>query len=284
MPRSSIFRSERFASNSASSEAGSGPGMALNRSFSPMSVEGHQGFSQPVADRREDVGLDRAGGGIPAGGPIRRRPGTNRTAPTVEFPAQCCPDCTDGRVFVTRSSYTEHLKRRHGQYWNKRGWIGFIGRPARRRLRDTPRSPPPAPRAAQQGLVAEASPPRAARGGVLSPCAVVQMDVPPPAAAAAVVAAAGASPPRAAVREASPPRLAGIQEVWLPRAAKAGALSPRFASAVAVDGPSQLAATALPPPGAGIPANIGILPPPVVAAAVGSVAAYGPVIGPWPVR
>jgi len=52
MPRSSIFRSERFASNSASSEAGSGPGMALDRSFSPRSVEGHQGFSQPVVTSR----------------------------------------------------------------------------------------------------------------------------------------------------------------------------------------------------------------------------------------
>jgi len=58
MPRSSIFRSERFAS---SFEAESGPGMALDRSFSHRSIEGHQGFSQPVVDRRVGVGLDRAG-------------------------------------------------------------------------------------------------------------------------------------------------------------------------------------------------------------------------------
>jgi len=96
MPRSSVFRSERFAS---SSEAGSGPGMALDRSFSPRSIEGHQGFAQPVVDIGSGGGLDRAGGGVPAGGPIRRHPGTNRTALTIEFPAQCCPDCTDGRVF-----------------------------------------------------------------------------------------------------------------------------------------------------------------------------------------
>jgi len=257
--------------------------MALDRSFSPRSVEGHQGFSQPVVEGRVDEGLDRAGGNVPADGPIRRRPGTNHTPPTVEFPAQCCLDCMDGRVFRTRSSYTEHLKRRHGQYWNKRGWIGFIGRPAKRRFRDTPRSPPPTPRAAQQEIVAEASPPRPTRGGVSPPRDIAQEDMPPPDAAAAVAAAAGASPPRAATREASPPRLPEGQEVWSPRAAEAGASLPHFASAVAMDVPSQLAATALPPPGTGIPANIGILPPPVVAA-VGSVAAYGPVIGPWPVR
>jgi len=150
----------------------------------------------------------------------------------------------DGRVFRTRSSYTEHLKRRHGQYWNKRWWIGFIGRPASRRLRDTPRSPPPPPCVAPQDIVAEASPPRAA--------------------------AAGVSSPRAAEREASPPRFADGGEVWSPRAAEAGASLPRSAPATAMDAPSQLAATAFPPTGTGIPANIGVLPPPVIAA-VGSV-------------
>ena len=55
-----MIRSERFASNSASSEAWSGPGMALDRSFSPRSIEGHQGFSQPVVDMSVGVGLDRA--------------------------------------------------------------------------------------------------------------------------------------------------------------------------------------------------------------------------------
>jgi len=50
-----------------------------------------------------------------------------------------------------------------------------------------------------------------------------------------------------------------------------------------MDLPSQLAAAVSPPVGTGIPANIGVLPPPV-AASVGSVAAYGPVFGPWPVR
>jgi len=110
MPRSSIFLSECFASNSASSEARSGPGMALDRSFSPHSIEGHQGFSLPVATEGDSGRQDRAGNGAPAGGPIRRHPGTNRTAPTVEFPLQSCPDCTDGRVFCTRSSYTGNLK------------------------------------------------------------------------------------------------------------------------------------------------------------------------------
>jgi len=86
MPRSSIFRSERFASTSASSEAGSGPGMALDRTFIPRSIEGHQGFSRSVADEGYGGDQDRAGGGAPAGGPTRRRLGTNRTAPTVEFP------------------------------------------------------------------------------------------------------------------------------------------------------------------------------------------------------
>ena len=48
MPRSSIFRSERFASTYASFEAGSGPGMALDRSFVPRSIEGHQGSCAPL--------------------------------------------------------------------------------------------------------------------------------------------------------------------------------------------------------------------------------------------
>jgi len=190
--------------------------------------------------------LDRAGGHVPGGGPIRRRPGTNRMLPTVEFPAQCCPDCTDGRMFRTRSSYTEHLKRRHGQYWNKRGWIGFIGRPARRRRWDTPRSPLPAPCVAPPDVVVEASPPRAARGGVSPPRAVVQRDVPPPAAATAAV---GVLPPRAAEREASPPHFAVAEEVWSPRATEAGASLPHFAPASMMDAPSQLAATAFPSTG-----------------------------------
>ena len=277
MSRSSVFRSERFASNSASSEARSGPGMALDRSFSPRSIEGHQGFSQPVVYGNVGVRLDRACRGIPRGGPSRRRPGTNRMAPTVEFPAQCCPDCTDGRVFQTRSSYNDHLKRMHGQYWNKRGWIGFIGRPARRSRWDTLRSPPPAPRIAPPDVVVEASPPRAARGGVSPPRAVVQRDMPPPAADT------GVSPPRAAVREASPPRFDVAEEVWSPRATEAGASLPRSAPALVTNATSQFAANAFPPTGTGIPANIGVLPPPV-AANVGSVAAYGPVLGPWPVR
>jgi len=246
MPQSSIFCSECFASTSASSEAGSWPGMALDRSFVPRSIEGHQGFSCPVAAEGYGGDQDRAGGGVPAGGPIRRRPGTNRTAPTVEFPAQCCPDCTDGRVFRTRSSYTGHLKCRHAQYWNKRGWIGFIGRPARRRFWDAPRTPPPAPLVAEQGIAVEALPPRATHVGVLPPRFVIQRDAPPPATAA------GALPPRAAAREALPPRSANELEVWSPRAAVAGALSPRSALAVAMDAPSQPAVAVLPPAGTGI--------------------------------
>ena len=86
-----------------------------------------------------------------AGGPIRRRPGTNCIAPTVAFLPQVCLDCTDGRVFHTRSSYAEHLKRAHGRYWNKRGWIGPIGRPAGHRDGVSPQAPPPAPRGAGNG-------------------------------------------------------------------------------------------------------------------------------------
>ena len=89
--------------------------------------------------------------------------------------------------------------------------------------------------------------------------------------------------PRAAEREASPPRFSVAEEVWSTRAAKAGASLPHSAPALATDAPPQLAVTEFPPTGAGIPANIGVLPPPVVAN-VGSEATYGPVFGPWPVR
>ena len=102
-------------------------------------------------------------------GPIRRRPGTNYTEPTVAFPQQACPDCTDGHEFTTRSSYTQHL-RRYGLYWNRRGWYGSVGRPTNRGPRDE--ASPQAPSAAGTLAPAEASPPRAAASGALAPRAV----------------------------------------------------------------------------------------------------------------
>jgi len=81
------------------------------------------GDSSPVPVVGAGDGEGSAGAMASAVGPICRRPGTNRTAPTVHFPHQTCPECSDGRVFVTRLFFVQHLKRIHGRYWNGRAGV-----------------------------------------------------------------------------------------------------------------------------------------------------------------
>ena len=292
MPRSSIFRSQHFASSSASSKAGSGHGMALDtslgvcrgRSAVPPAVSMDAGDGTGVSNPAPVVGSGNRQGGAgvrdSAGGPIRRHPGTNRTAPTVAFPQQTCPDCTDKRVFRTRSSYAQHIKQFHGRYWNKRGWFGPIGRPADRRPRDgaSPRATPPASRAAGSGTPAGATPPRAALAGASLPRTVVLRDPSPHSAASGALAphadAAGALAPRAAASGALAPR-AGIAEALAPRAASSVALVPRSTLPDAVEVPPQRTVVTTVPTRTGIPAGIGVLPPPN-AAVVTLVTAFRP--------
>jgi len=253
MLRRRFLQSERDASNAESSASGSGRNIALDHSLGlgsgrsvPVGVDNRAGVANPVPAVGGSVGQGVVRGRDLAGGPIRRRPGTNCTTPTVAFLPQACPDCTDGRVFRTRSSYTEHLKRAHGWYWNKRGWIGPIGRPAGRRDGVSPRAPPPAPRVAGNGAPAGATPPRAACAGASPPRTVVLRD----------------ALSRAAASEALVPCSASAPEASLPRTAVSGASMPRTSLAAAVDAPLQPAVATSLPVGTGYRPTLAFFPHP----------------------
>jgi len=152
---------------------------------------------------------------------------------------------------------------------------------------DSPRAPPPAPRAAADATPAGTVPPHAARAGASLPRTVVLRDLPSRAAASGASSpradASGALAPRAAASEALAPRSASASDASLPRTAVSGDFdAPYFARCCGGRSTPQPAAAMLLPVGTGIPAYIGVLPPPT-AAAIASVTAHCPFSGPLPV-
>jgi len=52
--------------------------------------------------------------------------GPRHHSPTVSFPPRHCPFCTDAKLFMFRSAFQLHLRKRHGQFLSNRGFCAPV--------------------------------------------------------------------------------------------------------------------------------------------------------------